>query len=482
MRSKSLTYSFVTNLIFLIAINLVIKPIWVFVIDRNVQLHFGFNAYGIFYALLNITYLFNALLDLGLTNYHQREVAQNNLSFTRLFGNIFSLKWLLALVYIFVCIVFAVLWKYDLEKIKWLCWLAASQVLVSFILFLRTTFSAMQHYFLDSLISIMDKVLMIIVIGYLLFFDAANFTMQQFIIAQFAAYFLTFLFALILVFRFKKSVEKPAFAELKNIIVQARPFTMLLLWMTIYFRLDSVLVERLSKNNPALESGIYAAAYRLLDMVNMFAYLFSMLLFPMFNRLIAEKKSLNNLIQLSSPLLLSVAWIVSCSVLFFHEQWFALLYHQHDLYSSQVLMLVLFSFMGVSLQYIFSTAVTASGKLHLQNRAAFVAVVFNALCNFIFIPKYGAMAASAIAFITLTSMGLYNYWMAKKIFQLQLYPRKMLLWSLWALLSLGCYFIAAQFLFSFLMQQIVLCIFCLLLGWAIKVLPVKHFVNAVQEK
>ena len=206
MRSKNLQYSFVTNLLFLITINLIIKPIWVFVIDRNAQLHLGFDQYGVYYALLNITYLFGVVLDLGLTNFHQREVSQNNNAFTRLFGNIFSVKWLLSVVYILVCIFFAWLWKYDVQKISWLLWLVGSQILVSFILFFRSTLSAMQYYFLDSFLSVCDKGLMIVIIGYFLFFNTSQFTIQTFIIGQFAAYFITFILSFFLVIKFKRNL------------------------------------------------------------------------------------------------------------------------------------------------------------------------------------------------------------------------------------------------------------------------------------
>ncbi len=481
MRSKNLQYSFVTNLLFLISINLIIKPIWVFVIDRNAQLRLGFDQYGVYYALLNITYLFGVILDLGLTSFNQREVAQNHNAFTRLFGNIFSVKWLLSIAYILICIFFAWLWKYDEQKISWLLWLVASQILVSFIVFFRSTLSAMQYYFLDSFLSICDKGLMIVIIGYFLFFDKKQFSIQTFITGQFAAYFITFILSFFFVLKYRKTVEKPALNELKNIIKNARPYTMLLLWMTIYFRLDSVLVERLSIHQPQEESGIYAAAYRLLDMINMFAFLFSMLLYPMFSKLIAEKKSLNNLIQLSSPLLLSTAWIVCCSMFFGKIEWLQLLYHRNDLYAANVMVLVIASFFGVALQYIYSTAVTASGNLKWQNKAAATAVIFNAISNIIFIPKYGAMAAAINALITLTGMGIANYFFAKKIFQLHFDLKKILWWSIWAIFVLLIISFSNFISSSFLINQFLIIPVCLLLGWLMKTLPIKHFINTLKD-
>lgn len=47
---------FVTNLAFLIGVNLLIKPFWIFGIDRTVQNSVGAVDYGIYYALFNFPF------------------------------------------------------------------------------------------------------------------------------------------------------------------------------------------------------------------------------------------------------------------------------------------------------------------------------------------------------------------------------------------------------------------------------------------
>ena len=67
---------FFSNLIWLIFFNLLIKPYAIFGIDAEVQNRVGTETYGMYFTLLNFTLLFNILLDVGITNYNTRYVAQ----------------------------------------------------------------------------------------------------------------------------------------------------------------------------------------------------------------------------------------------------------------------------------------------------------------------------------------------------------------------------------------------------------------------
>ena len=60
---------FLTNLLILLFMNLLIKPFWILGIDRSVQNAVGAEQYGFYFAIFNFTFLFNIMLDLGITNF-----------------------------------------------------------------------------------------------------------------------------------------------------------------------------------------------------------------------------------------------------------------------------------------------------------------------------------------------------------------------------------------------------------------------------
>ena len=68
---------FVTNLALVLVLNLLVKPFYILGIDAAVQGRAGTEAYGGYAALLSLSFLLNILLDVGITNWNTRHVAQN---------------------------------------------------------------------------------------------------------------------------------------------------------------------------------------------------------------------------------------------------------------------------------------------------------------------------------------------------------------------------------------------------------------------
>ena len=67
---------FLQNLIVMVVLNLLIKPYSIFFIDAEVQNRVGTSEYGFYFTLLNFSYLFNILLDIGTTNYNVKNTSK----------------------------------------------------------------------------------------------------------------------------------------------------------------------------------------------------------------------------------------------------------------------------------------------------------------------------------------------------------------------------------------------------------------------
>ena len=79
----------------MVFVNLLIKPFWVFGIDRTVQNKVGESEYGLYFAIFNFTYLFQILLDFGLQNYNNRQVASERTKINELLPTILAFKTIL---------------------------------------------------------------------------------------------------------------------------------------------------------------------------------------------------------------------------------------------------------------------------------------------------------------------------------------------------------------------------------------------------
>src|SRR5690554_7739935 len=74
---------FLGNLLFIILLNVLIKPFYIFGIDVQVQNIVGSESYGMYFSLLNFSFLFNMFLDIGVTNYNTKNTVQHPTSLTK---------------------------------------------------------------------------------------------------------------------------------------------------------------------------------------------------------------------------------------------------------------------------------------------------------------------------------------------------------------------------------------------------------------
>ncbi len=473
---------FVTNLALLIFLNLLIKPFWVFGIDRTVQNVVGEQQYGLYFALFNFSLILNILLDLGITNYNNRNIAQNNQLLSKHLSNIVVLKFLLGIFYFIVSITLAFIWGYDLEQMKLLLVLVFNQFLLSFILYLRSNLSGLHFFKTDSLISVLDRSLMIIICSILLWGNVTKtpFKIEWFIYAQTASYITTAIVTFFIV------LSKAEYIKLKfnrkflvTILKQSFPFALLVLLMSLYTRIDAVLLERLLPDGER-QAGIYAQAFRILDAASMFSLLFAGLLLPMFAKMIKQKQSVNQLTQLAYSLIIIPSIIVSISSFFYRNEIMNLLYHTHVNISSNVFGVLMFAYIFISTSYIFGTLLTANGSLKELNILAGIGVAINLTLNFILIPKYFALGSAIANLTTQSFIAIAQIIISKKIFSFKINYK---------LISTLIIFTAGIFVFGLITKDLpynwilsfsIMIVLSVIFAFGIKLLNIKNIYQIVK--
>lgn len=414
---------FLTNLFLLLSLNLLIKPFWILGIDRAVQNLVGAEDYGFYFAVLNFSFLFNILLDFGITNFNNRNIAQNDHLLSEHFPRIVALKLVLGIVYIIVSISCALIIGYNKEQLIMLAWLGASQFLLYFVLYLRSNISGLHLFKTDSVISVLDRVLMIVFCGILLVVPSlkVQFNIHWFVYSQVAAYLVTATIAFIIVLR------KASFIRLKwdipffgQIIRQSFPFAVLVLLMGFYNRIDSVMMERMLEGSQGkIQAGIYASAFRLLDATNMIAYLFSVILLPMFARMIKRGENIEKLAKLAFTLLFTISVLVAAGSYFYSYQLMKLLYKEHVDASAEVFRLLMIGFIAISTTYVFGTLLTANGNLKQLNIMAASGMLLNIGLNLILIPRFLATGSAYASLITQFATASIQVIIAYRIFKLK---------------------------------------------------------------
>jgi O-antigen/teichoic acid export membrane protein len=446
-KDTRLKRKFITNLLLLLFLNVLIKPFWIFGIDRTVQNMVGNENYGLYFSLLSFSMILNILLDLGITNFNNKNIAQNRQLLKKHISNIVGLKFILAGVYALVCIIAALISGYNGIQFHLLIFLIFNQFLVSFTLYLRSNISGLHLFRTDSLLSVLDRTLMIILCSILLFTNITNhvFKIEWFVYVQTAAYLSACLITMAVVLVHTGKVKLYFnFRFYQAFLKKSYPYALLVLLMSFYNRIDSVMLEGLLPNGRE-QAGIYAQAFRLLDAVSMFGVLFAGLLLPIFARMIKQKEAIGPMVQFSFLLLFVPAIVISMSSGFYDNEIMDLLYFCHNEVSATLLRLLMISFLGIATTYIFGTLLTANGSIRQLNMMAAVGMLINIGLNLILIPQFQALGSAWASLATQISTALAQTILAVYILKLQINYK---------LIGKLILFIAFVFLVGFLSRKI----------------------------
>ena len=412
---------FVTNLAFLLFMNLFIKSIYILGFDRAVQNEVGAASYGMYYAILNFSIILTIILDFGITNFNNKNIAQNNHLLTKHFSGLFTLKILLGIAYFIVLLVVGLLIGYDSQLMKLLMVQGFNMFLLIFINYLRSNLAGLHLFKTDAIVSVLDRSILIIICTFLLktgaFKDPNGQGIMYFVYAQTFAYLVTAIIAfMIILSKTKVFTFQWNWAFSLMILKKSLPFAILTLLMSFYNRIDTVMIERMLPNGDE-QAGIYAQAFRILDATNMIAFLTAGMLLPIFSRMLKHKESVESLVRLISTLLLTPAIVIGVGCVFYNVELMGLLYPAHVAESAKIFSLLMLSFIAVATTYIFGTLLTANGNMKQLNIMAAFGMVFNISLNLILIRMYNAYGSAISSMITQFSTAIIQVIIAQRIFR-----------------------------------------------------------------
>lgn len=397
---------FLKNIALTQLLNIIIKPIWLLVIDRVAQNELSYD-YASYYTVLNLALIFNILLDIGIQNFNQAQVASSSGFFKSNIKVFIRLKLFLSGLYFLVVLSIGIL---SHHSIALLLLISFNQILTSFILYFRSNISGLHLFTIDGFLSVSDKGIAILVS--LIFYFTNQINIYAFIMAQTIGLFISLLIALKYNIKSYKSINEYTSSSsntVKQLILKSLPFALLFALMGLYTRLDVAMIQWLLPDY-LYHNGIYAQSFRLLDAATMFAMLFSGILLPMFSRLISENKSVVSLINLSGVILYVISITTAIIVWMMGDRILEILYNFNDIedlnLSFKIFKNIMLCFVPMCIVYVFGTLLTAKADIKAMNIFAVIALLTNLILNIVLIPKHQSLGASISSVITQFLFGL----------------------------------------------------------------------------
>lgn len=397
------------NVSLLVFINFAIKPIWVFLIDRQFQNILPKEDYGFYFKHLELIYIFSVILDFGLHNYAVKSIAERKEGYKEYTAELWISKSILIGCYLAIVSTYILLQGWSLAHSFIFFLIALELLLFSLYQFLRSFVQGLQMLRLDSFLSSFDRVILIVLGSGLLYWNScgSSISILHFISFHLVAYSLCF----IIVFWFLRhkisfSIDTFSLHQLNQIVKEGWPLIVIALLMTIYSRIGNVLLGNLLSDG-LLQCHSIALSNRIVDSAYNTLALLSVFLLPnIAYHYIDKKYAYIEKVVLISFLLstaMSFGFIFIC--LLFGEQIYHKLYPASTFYDLQVFKAHAWSALGIGWMYVFGSYLTATSRFKTLIIIAFLGVILALGCYFYFIPLYKALGAATVSSGIQLSMG-----------------------------------------------------------------------------
>lgn len=400
--SKVLRREFQGNILLVLFLNALIKPLYLLGIDRGVQNRVPAGEYGLYFTLFQLSFIFQIVADFGLQAWLTRTCAQNPADAQKQYPYFLSLKAILSLLYLLITGTAAFFLGFWVQYPFLLTLLLGLQLSNSFLLFLRATISGLGFYRYDSYLSVSDRALCILIMGLFLYLPALQHQMSIMLFVGVQLFALLLSATVSILFLRRKSFSFRLgydYSKLKILLREGFPYAVLVLLMSTGSRIDTLLIPLLSEQKYD-GSALYAGSFRILEALNIIGYLFAGLLLPMFSKKIQDGDFTAKLANKSIRLLLALMIPLAFGLSVFSESIIPILYQNASLEMATTFSILVLAIIPMGGNYIYGTLLTATGSLWAMNRIFVLILGINIVLNLFLLPRFGIPGVALASLIT----------------------------------------------------------------------------------
>lgn len=354
------------------------------------------DGYGSYVFITAFVLLFGSVADWGTNITAVRKASQSNKEQPIIFGSILLFRLILALASVLLfnfVIRLNPLWQNIVGPAT-----AASLVLVA--LSLKTSFNIIfqtkLRFEFSSIVEVLSSSTLLLGVALSYFLNKGlNEVMGFWVVSACIAAAVSYYFAS-RISPISWTIDKRIIA---NVFTEALPAGALLLVFSVYNRIDVLILDHFRDKTSV---GAYGLAYKVYDNLVLGAAFLMNSLFPILASLYSKKNflSLRAYYLKTFDILLSVGLVVSATAWVFAPIAVRLLGSGEFPQSVGVLRILVFAILVAYLNHLTGFSLLAFGKQKASLIIALIALLFNILSNWIFIPLYSYKAAAVITIAT----------------------------------------------------------------------------------
>lgn len=348
------------------------------------------------------------VLDMGLHSYAVKMISENRQSYLQLSSDLWYSK--LILVGLFVAIIGIIIGVEKMTASQAMIFTLISLEMLTYSLFqfLRCFVQGLQKFREDSLLSVIDRILLIILGGGILWlYMGVNIPLSLFISFHIIAYVLCFV-GTAYYFRdsFRFSFHLAHHSRLWEILRKGYPLIIITILMSIYTRIDAVLLARWVSDG-IYQCGILAYSHRLIDNAHNALSLLGVFLLP---AVASHYRSNTAYVQriVGYTFFISTFMVIGFVTIgyFASDMLYRVLYHTDDIRTIEVFKIQLWTVLGVGWMYVFGSYLTATGRFFQLIGIVSIGVVLSLVLNTLWIPTMGVLGVAQSSAIVQMTMGV----------------------------------------------------------------------------
>lgn len=378
--------------------------------------YLGQDGFGQYTTIITFLSFFGIIADLGLTLVTVQMISKPGANETKIIGNLLALRLVSAVVFLGLAPLVVLFFPYE-PAVKW------GVALVSF----SFLFTALNQIFVGlfqknlrmdkvSIAEIINRV--ILVIGFFITIKY-NFGLTGILVATVISNLVGFIFHYLFAKKFTRLKLQFDFKYWLKIIKNSWPLAITIILNLIYLKTDTLLlsvIKRPSEIGIIAEVGIYGAAYKVIDVLITFPFMFAGIILPIMTAKWAEgnKEKFNYVLQKSFNVMVIIAVPLVIGTQLLANDIMVLVAGKNFAASGPILKILIAAAAFIFLGSMFAHAIIAINKQRQIIKAYVFTAITSLIGYFIFIPKFSYFGAAWITIYSELAIALASLYLIKK--------------------------------------------------------------------
>jgi len=353
----------------------------------------GLGKYSFIFAFVGI---FSILSDFGISGLMTREVARDKTKTEKYIANVLGFKIVLCIITILLpsSIIFFTDESFEIKAGVLLAGFSQAFYYLSYPF--RNVFNAYERQFYHAMYSLVERIVAFVLGVAALYL---GYGLLGFIIVLVFSNLVSLIYSYAVTLKkFSRVAIEFDIKFLKETVKGSLPFWFTTLFITIYFKIDTVMLGFMKGFEP---TGWYNASYKIIDALSLIPLSIGMVLFPVMSRYYKERekylqilyvKVVYYLFILALPIAVGIAMTSQRIILFVYGNSFE--------NSAASLQILVWALLFIFVNYIIGSLLNSIDKQILFTYTTGFCAILNVGLNFLLIPKYSYIGAAIATVLT----------------------------------------------------------------------------------